>query len=190
MSEEDIYEGCRRGDNAARRALYDRYGGALLAIGLRYVADMPAAEDLLHDVFIRAFTHFDSFTFRGEGSIKAWMARMMVNAAVDYIRKKQAIHAVEAGTLKEDEPIEEDCDAADIPANKIMEFIRELPDGYRTVFNLFVFEKKSHREIAALLGINEKSSSSQLTRARQLLARRINQYLNDENTSRYGTTRK
>ena len=133
MTEEEIYEGCRSGDDAARKELYVRYAGKLLAIGMRYLADKESAEDTLHDVFVKVYGSFGKFKYLGSGSLQAWLTRVMV--------------------------------------------IGELPAGYRAVFNLFVFEKKSHKEIAEMLGVSEKTSSSQFLRARKALSRKIYEYL-------------
>lgn len=180
MTEEEIYAGCRRGDNSSRRELYDRYSGVMLAIGMRYLADRPTAEDVLHDVFVNVFCNFEKFTFRGEGSLKAWLKRVMVNASLDWLRKDSQTDTVEPDTLKDDESYVTTDGVETVPAEVIMRFVQALPQGYRTVFNLYIFEEKSHKEIAALLGINEKSSSSQLSRAKAILAREINDYMKKE----------
>ena len=179
MDEERLAEGCRRGDNAARRELYDRYAGRLLAICVRYVGDRATGEDLMHDAFLKIYGAFDRFTFRGKGSLRAWIERITVNVALEWLRTRNRL-----GTLPLDEGRVADtlaepqaAEVARVPREVLMEFVAELPDGYRTVFNLYCIEGLPHREIARLLGINEKSSSSQLFRARSLLARRIRTYL-------------
>lgn len=174
--EEEIYRGCLRGDNRSRKELYNQYAGKLLAIGLRYLGDRETAEDVLHDVFIQVFGSFDKFSYRGKGSLLAWLSRIMVNTSLEHLRKaKISDEMVSIDTLQDDIV---DADSVDlIPEEVLMRFIQELPDGYQTVFNLYTFEDKSHKEIAQLLGINERSSSSQYFRARSLLAKRINEYL-------------
>ena len=167
MSEEELSDLCRQGDNRARRELYERYSGALMAVCLRYVADRETAEDVLHDGFIRIFQSMNRFTYIGEGSLKAWLSRVMANEALGYLRKQNA----EIPDMPD-----EDEDVDDIPQSVLMELIRQLPDGYRTVFNLYVFEEKSHKEIAALLGITEHTSSSQFYRAKCLLMKKIKEY--------------
>ncbi len=177
MTEEEIYVGCRRGDGASQREMYNRYSGIMLVVGLRYVVDRQAAEDILHDVFIGVFSHFEKFSFRGEGSLKAWLKRVMVNASLDYLRRSRSFQTVDADALKDEEiPVDEEV-AESVPADVVMRFIQALPYGYRTVFNLYTFERRSHREIAEMLGINEKSSSSQLSRAKAILVREINDYM-------------
>ena len=144
MEEQELAERCRQGDNLARKELYERYAGRMLSVCLRYAGDRETAQDLMHDGFLKLFDSFDKFTWRGEGSLRAWMERVMVNTVLQYL---------------------------------LMQFISELPAGYRTVFNLYIFEEKSHKEIARLLGINEKSSASQLTRAKATLAAKVREWM-------------
>ena len=157
MEERILAERCKAGDNDARRELYTRFGGRLLGICLRYVGDRATAEDLLHDCFIKVFAAIDRFSWRGEGSLRAWMERIAVNVSLEALRQKRRL-----------------------PYDDLKRLIAELPDGYRTVFNLYCIEELSHREIAERLGISEKTSSSQLFRAKALLARRIKEYVKDK----------
>ena len=178
MEEQELAEHCRRGDRAAYKVLYERYAGRLLSVCLRYVGQRDVAEDLLHDGFLRLFNSFDKFTWRGEGSLKAWMERVMVNQALQYLRRNDVMHkpvALDEVPEVFDEPDSTDIDA--IPREVLMGFIADLPTGYRTVLNLYVFEGKSHKEIATLLGINEKSSASQLTRAKASLAVKVREWI-------------
>ena len=91
MEEQELADGCRRGDNKARRELYERYAGRMLALCQRYVGSREEAEDLLHDGFLKLYSSFDKFTWRGEGSLRAWMERVMVNIVLQYLRHDQAI---------------------------------------------------------------------------------------------------
>ena len=158
MEEQELAERCRQGDNLARKELYERYAGRMLSVCLRYAGDRETAQDLMHDGFLKLFDSFDKFTWRGEGSLRAWMERVMVNTPEAY-----------------EEPEGSSIDV--IPQKVLMQFISELPAGYRTVFNLYIFEEKSHKEIARLLGINEKSSASQLTRAKATLAAKVREWM-------------
>ncbi len=179
MNEFELSEKCRQGNNAARQQLYERYAGRLLAICLRYTGERETAQDLLHDGFIKIFASFDKFSWRGEGSLRAWLERVMVNEALQFLRKKDVMsHALNLDDSPQLFEATEDPEVETIPQNILMQFISELPDGYRTVFNLYTFEDKSHKEIAGLLGINEKPSASQLFRAKNALAKRIKEYLN------------
>ena len=178
MEEFELSELCRLGNNRARKELYEQYAGRMLGICLRYIGDRDTAQDLLHDGFIKIFDSFDKFTWRGEGSLRAWMERVMVNIALQYLRKNDVMN--QSTPLEElpeeyEEPDTSDVEA--IPQKVLMQFIEELPVGYRTVFNLYTFEDKSHKEIAQALGINEKSSASQLFRAKSVLAKRVKEWI-------------
>jgi RNA polymerase sigma-70 factor (ECF subfamily) len=177
-----MIEGCRTGDNSARKAFYDLYSKRMLAVCYRYTGDEDAAHDVLHDGFIKIFTRFN---FRGECSLDTWVARIMVNQCLDYLRRNKRINGVISSEELPDLPDEAEADAALMGGQLSNEVLRELvtglPDGCREVFNLFVFEEKSHKEIAALLGIKEHSSTSQLHRAKHMLMKKIKDYrLNEE----------
>ena len=179
MEEQILAEGCRKGDDMARKELYDRYAGRLLSICMRYAGDRATAEDLLHDAFLKIYGAFDRFTYRGTGSLRAWIERITVNVALEWLRSrnKLSMTVLDDGRQLPDIPEPDPSEVARIPRDVLMGFVSELPDGYRTVFNLYCIEEYSHRDIARMLGINEKSSSSQLFRARAMLARRIRAYL-------------
>lgn len=178
MGEFELSESCRQGCQLARKELYERFAGRMLSICMRYTGNRDTAQDLVHDGFIKIFNSFDKFTWRGEGSLRAWMERVMINIALQFLRKNDVIQfsePLDESTERVDEPTPSDMDT--IPEQVLMQFISELPSGYRTVFNLYVLEDKSHKEIADILGINEKSSASQLFRAKTTLARKIKEWL-------------
>lgn len=174
LSERELLRLVRSGDPTGTRALYERYVGYLTAVCSRYVPDRAAVKDILQDAFISIFTRIADFEFRGEGSLRAWMTRIVVNAALKSLRGSGRLSYVEELPDREQEDLET---LPQVPPAVLADMIKALPDGYRTVFNLFVFEKKSHKEIAELLGIKENSSASQFFRARALLARQIKDYL-------------
>lgn len=175
-------ERCRQGDNAARRELYERYSGRMLGLCLRYVGDGEVAHDLMHDGFLKFFDAFDRFTWRGKGSLRAWMERVMVNVVLEHLRKKDVMSQALSLEDTHEAYLETDVAAVEtIPQKELMRFVRELPVGCRTVFNLYIFEKKSHKEIARLLGIKEKSSASQLSRAKAILAAKVREWLKINN---------
>ena len=164
----------RRRDKAAMKVLYDRYVGYLTAVCARYIPDDDEVKDILQEAFIKVFQSMDRFSWRGEGSLKAWLTRIVVNDSLKALRRKKPLSL--SATLAE--PVEEEEPAFEaVPLPVIQGMIRQLPDGYRTVFNLFVFEDKSHKEIASLLGIKENSSASQLFHAKAMLARWIKDYI-------------
>ena len=174
LSERELLRLVRSGDPTGTRALYERYVGYLTAVCSRYVPDRAAVKDILQDAFISIFTRIADFEYRGEGSLRAWMTRIVVNAALKSLRGSGRLSYVEEIPDREEEDLET---LPQVPPAILADMIKALPDGYRTVFNLFVFEKKSHKEIAELLGIKENSSASQFFRARALLARQIKDYL-------------
>lgn len=144
------------GDNRARKELYEQYAGRMLGVCLRYAGDRDMAQDLVHDGFLKIFDSFDKFTWRGEGSLRAWMERVMVNTALQFLRKNDVMNQTMALDEVPETYDEPDASAVEaIPQKVLMQFINELPAGYRTVFNLYTFEDKSHKEIAQMLGINE-----------------------------------
>lgn len=158
------------------KLFYERYAGYLTAVCSRYVPDRAEVKDILQDAFVKMFGAVDQFEFRGEGSLRAWASRIVVNGALTSLRKKGRFTAVEnLPDIEEDEPVIADK----VPPAVLQGLIQGLPDGYRTVFNLFVFEKKSHKEIADMLGIKEDSSASQYFRARAQLAKQIKTYLKE-----------
>ena len=179
-NETELIEGCRTGKDSARKELYTLYSKQMLAVCYRYMGDIDAAHDVLHDGFIKIFTHF---TFRGECALSTWVTRVMVTQAIDYLRKRQrfsqlVVNEEQLPDVPDDTYIAENGNR--LSEALLMRFVAELPDGCRTVFNLYVFEEKSHKEIAELLHIKEHSSTSQLHRAKSLLAKRIKEYTKHE----------
>ncbi|MDL2211084.1 sigma-70 family RNA polymerase sigma factor [Bacteroides sp. OttesenSCG-928-M17] len=178
MDEFELSEKCRQGDNLARKVLYERYAGRMLVVCLRYAGDRDRAQDMLHDGFLKIYSSFEKFTWRGEGSLRAWMERVVVNICLEHLRQRDVLsQAADIDNYQEGYQEPDAGEVERIPHHILMKLIGELPEGYRMVFNLFVFEQKSHREIAQQLGINEKSSSSQLFRAKTQLAKRIKEYI-------------
>ena len=181
LTEQELVEGCKRGDDLARRQLYERYAGKLMAICMRYMGNREEAEDLLHDGYIKLYDSFDKFEWQGEGTLPAWMARVMANLALQRLRKNdvmsQSVELENTAELRDDvDRPDEGPDIEIISKKVLMQFIEELPPGYRTVFNMYVFEGKNHIEIGKVLGINNKSSASQLVRARAILKERVNEW--------------
>ncbi|MBQ8008754.1 MAG: sigma-70 family RNA polymerase sigma factor [Bacteroidaceae bacterium] len=181
LTEQELVDGCRRGDDKARRQLYERYAGKMMAICMRYMANREEAEDLLHDGYIKLYGSFEKFEWQGEGTLPAWMGRVMANLALQRLRKNdvmsETVELENTAELREDmDRPDSDPDIETIPKKVLMKFIEELPVGYRTVFNMHVFEGKNHIEIGKELGINNKSSASQLVRARAILKEKVNEW--------------
>lgn len=173
-TEKSLLEAILQGKRTAMRRLYERYSGYAMAVGLRYIADRDAVQDVLQDSFVKVFAAIDRFGYRGEGSLKAWVMRIVANESLNYLKQNQRLQFVDEMPDVADE--DEEVDVKNIPMSVVMQMIQQLPAGYRTVFNQFVFEEKSHREIASDLGIKESTSASQYFRAKNLLAKMIQEY--------------
>lgn len=182
ISGQDLPRLIRQGDTHAMKVLYLRHIGYLKAVCSRYVTTDDDVMDILHDSFIKIITSIGRFTPRGEGSLRSWMARIVANESIDFLRNNARLLIVDdessAMSMESEEPPETD----DIPPDRLHEMIRQLPEGYRTVLNLYVFEGMSHKEIAAMLGIKESSSASQFHRAKSILARKIKEYQSSRHT--------
>jgi RNA polymerase sigma-70 factor (ECF subfamily) len=179
-TERQLLEAIRGGERAALRRLYDRYSGYAMAIGLRYVPERDEVRDVIQDSFVRILTTIGQFDYRGEGSLKSWVSRIVSNRAVDYLRQHQRFLTVD--TIPDEPDIADEPDIGGIPPDVLTAMIGRLPPNYRTVLNLYVFEQQPHREIARMLGIKESTSSSLFFRAKKLLARNIKEYLKSQET--------
>ena len=177
-NEFELLQLVRKGDSSAMKELYRRYIQYLTAVCSRYIITEADLKDVLQESFIKIFTSIDKFEYRGDGSLKAWMARIVVNESLKLLKSNERFDFVQnewdLPEVEHEEDNEPDTD--DVPAQAIQEMIRELPTGYRTVFNLYVFENKSHKEIASILNIKENTSASQLHKAKNKLAEMINAY--------------
>ena len=179
-TERQLLEAIRGGERAALRRLYDRYSGYAMALGLRYVPERDEVRDVIQDSFVRILTTISQFDYRGEGSLKSWVSRIVSNRAVDYLRQHQRFMTVD--TIPDEPDIADEPDIGGIPPDVLTAMIGRLPPNYRTVLNLYVFEQQPHREIARMLGIKESTSSSLFFRAKKLLARNIKEYLKSQET--------
>lgn len=158
----------------AKRRLYDRYSGIVMSVCMRYMGNRDDACDVLQDAFIKILTRIGEISFKGEGTLKSWIVRVTVNEALSALRRQ--VHFADTDTLP-DVPEEDEPDVGKVPMEVLVRLIGELPNGYRTVFNMFVMERMGHKEIAQRLGIGVSSSASQLLRAKKILAREINEYI-------------
>ncbi len=164
-------ESLRKKDAVAQKKIFEQYGSFLYRIAYRYVRNRMTAEDLVVDSFLKIFDGATNFRFDNLRSFEAWMRKIVVNESLMLLRKQANFHL-----MPESEAIEipVDDNALDsISSDEIYQLIAELPDGYRTVFNLFAIEGYSHKEIAEKLNINEGTSKSQLNHARKLLQKKI-----------------
>ena len=165
------------GNRIAMKRFYDDYSGYLTAVCARYIPSREDVKDLLQESFLKIFKAIHRFEYRGEGSLRAWSTRIVVNESLRHLKANEKMQFT---TLAEDDlpnpADDQEPDIEDIPTPVILEMIRALPPGYRTVFNLYVFEEKSHKEIASILHIAESSSASQLHRAKGILMKEIELY--------------
>lgn len=172
MNEQQLIDGCKRGERGAQKELYEMYSRKMMGVCLRYVNERETARDLLQDGFVKVFTSMDSYS--GAGSFEGWMRKIFVNCALEYLRRSDVLR--EATDLDNTgELIQPDSSAiSDLSAAELMQLIQELPAGFRTIFNMFAIEGYSHKEISEMLNITESTSRSQFTRAKQMLQRKIN----------------
>lgn len=174
--EQRLAEQIRRGDNAAMRVFCSLYVPHLKAVCARYIVNQEDVRDVLQEILISIITHISDFRYRGTGSLQAWSMRIAVNESLNFIRKNRHHELALLKQNTDDIVEEEDPPIEDIPPEVIQQMVKQLPTGYRTVFNLYVFEDKSHQEIAQLLGISVNTSTSQLHKAKNLLAQMIQTY--------------
>ena len=181
-TEQQLLHALQRGDPQAGRRFYERFAGLTMAIALRYTSCREAAEDVVQDGFVKVLTAIDHFDYQGEGTLKAWVARVVANRACDYVKEHERMTFVERLPDTPDEPPDEGTAVEDVPPDVLTAMISQLPAGYRMVLNLYVFEHCQHSEIARRLGIRENSSASQLSRARKMLRNMMNDYLKKQPT--------
>ena len=164
-----IIDKCKEGDRQAAEKIYQIFSAKMFALCLRFSKDRADAEDTLQDGFIKIFTSIGQYT--GKGSF-------MINTAMEKFRKNSPLQIVEE--LPEIEDNEDIDEEVSIPEEVLADFVNQLPERYKMVFNLYVIEEMSHKDIAALLGINEGTSKSNLARAREILKRKVKEYLDHE----------
>ncbi len=176
ISEKEIIMDCVSGKRRAFKLIYDKYAARMLGICMRYCVNKAEAEDVLQEGFIKVFKNINKF--RHEGSFEGWIKRIMVNTSINYFHA----NAKHKNEISLDENIESryagedsiEIEDGNIGKEILMKLIQDLPDGYRMVFNLYVFEDYSHKEIAEILNVSESTSKSQLSKARQSLRKKIN----------------
>jgi len=167
MTEEVLLQGCIKNDASAQQELYQRYSPKMLSVCYRYAKTREDAEDMLQEGFIKVFSQINKFEKRG--SLEGWILRIIVHTCINHLKKNKKfndnVDLAHAGNLV----IREDYIPSIIQAKQIVETIRTLPVGYRTVLNLYAIEGYSHKEIGQLLDIEESTSRSQYTRAKTML---------------------
>ena len=173
--DEQIVKDCIAGKRQAQKLLFETFAPVMLGVCMRYCHDRDEAEDILQEAFIKVFQNLHSF--RGEGSLAGWIKRVIVNHAINYINKRNKIARHEKiDEIKETEILDFN-ETVEFPDEYnpalLLKLIQDLPEGYRTVFNLHIFEDYGHKEIAHILGITENTSKTQLFKARRWLKNKI-----------------
>ena len=151
--------------------MYDRYAGKMYAVCLRYARSSADAADILQEGFVKVFTKIDQFHF--QGSFEGWVRRIMVNTALRTYQRQRFDLEQSGYERMPDAPVDPDA-IATLSEQELLALIAKLPDGYRMVFNLVAVEGFSHAEAAEMLGIQESTSRSQLTKARRWLVEQVN----------------
>ncbi|MEJ7768113.1 MAG: sigma-70 family RNA polymerase sigma factor [Chitinophagaceae bacterium] len=167
MTEESILQGCLRNESIAQKELYNRYSPKMLAVCYRFGHNREDAEDMLQEGFIKVFSQIH--TFRNQGAFEGWIRRIIVHTCINNLKKNkkfsESVDLIHATTMQ----VREESVPSIVQAKQVVECIRLLPLGYRTVLNLYAIEGYSHKEISGMLEIEESTSRSQYTRAKQML---------------------
>ena len=169
--EGEMIEGAKRGDRRSQKAIFDLLSPKMFAVCLRYMGDRDAAEDILQDGFVTLFSKLDSYS--GAGSFEGWARRIFVNTALMSLRKKDALKNTEDLDVAWNVASNDPSPIQKIGNDDLLKMVASLPPGFRAVFNMYIIEGYSHKEIAETLGISETTSRSQLQRARMLMQSKI-----------------
>ncbi|MBP9104311.1 MAG: RNA polymerase sigma factor [Chitinophagaceae bacterium] len=174
IPESDLITGCIEGNRRMQEILYSRFSAKMYGVCLRYASNAAEAEDILQEGFIKIFKKID--TFRSEGSFEGWVRRIFVNTAIEHFRRRKYLTPV---TEKEENTIEGKYISVldELAEQDILNLVQELSPGYRTVFNMYVVEGYTHKEIGDILGISEGTSKSQLSRAKVILQDMVRTYI-------------
>jgi RNA polymerase sigma factor (sigma-70 family) len=170
VTEKDLIEGCLKGDRVLQRNLFEQFSPLMLSICRRYIKERDTAEEVMVGGFTKVFDKLNQF--KSEGSFEGWIRRIMVNESLTWIRKNKTMY-LEVDIEEANREIDFDAAHTTLETEALLELIQELPQGYRTVFNLFAIEGYNHKEIADQLGISVNTSKSQLSRARVYLQKEL-----------------
>ena len=164
LTEENLIAACKRQDRKAQKLLFDRFSPTMLGVCRRYVKNLEEAEDVIVEGCFKVLTKIDMYS--AEGSFEGWIRRIMINESLMHLRKVDHFRFTEEIDANIDLP-EVPTIVEEMAAKEILDMMDELPNGYRTVFNLYVVEGYKHREIAEELGISINTSKSQLILAKK-----------------------
>lgn len=167
MTEQSIIAGCLQNDPLAQRELYNRYSPKMLSVCYRFAQNREDAEDMLQEGFIKVFTQIH--TFQNKGAFEGWIRRIVIHTCINLLKKHKKFHEQLSLEYAETVQFREETIPSMMQARQVVECIRQLPLGYRTVLNLYAIEGFSHKEIGTMLDIEESTSRSQYTRAKNML---------------------
>lgn len=174
MNDETLVDKCIAGDPKGQQLLFDRFSPLMMGVVLRYINDKERANDVLQDAFIKVFKNLSRF--KKKGSLEGWVRRIVVNTALDQIRKNKKFQKnVEIDDISINMSKASDAEEQ-LEAESLMQIVQQLPEGYRLVFNMYAIEGYSHKEIAEQLAISESTSKSQYSRAKSTLREVLKKY--------------
>ena len=176
---EEVIAGCIKNDRRSQHKLYVMFYSKLMGVCLRYAQNESEAQDIVQEGFIKVFNKLEGYN--NIGSFEGWVKRIVVNTAIDYYRKNKKLRfQADSEYIDKMGEVLEEADSDDseyaIDTSLIIKEVQELSPAYRTIFNLYVVEGYSHREIAETLGISEGTSKSNLAKAKKNLKTRLKQY--------------
>lgn len=170
-SENELIDGCIVNDRKAQKLLYEKYSRKMFGVCIRYAKSREEAEDILADAFVQVFVKLSSF--KREGSFEGWIRRIVVNTAITSYRNNLKFNANDDLSEINNLSSEDDSAIDQMSVQQLKKIIQEMPDGYRTIFNLYAIEGYNHREIAELLNLNEGTSKSQYSKAKKWMQARL-----------------
>lgn len=171
MNEQAILQGCLRKDPLCQRELYNHFSPRMLSVCYRFSQSREDAEDMLQEGFIKVFTQLQ--TFEGKGAFEGWIRRIIVHTCINFLKKHKKFNESIGLEYAEDLSAKEESIASVMQGRQVIECLRQLPMGYRTVLNLYAIEGYSHKEIGEMLEIGESTSRSQYTRAKAMLEKML-----------------
>lgn len=167
-----LINGCAKRDRACQQKIYELYYGKMMGVCLRYTGNREEAKDLLHDGFIKVFENIKKFNF--SGSFDGWVRRIMINTTIDYFRKNKNVFVKDADEFANLEMEEQEIEVlSQLKTEDILKLVQQLSPAYRAVFNMYVIEGLSHKEVAEELGISVGTSKSNLAKAKHNLKKLI-----------------
>jgi RNA polymerase sigma-70 factor (ECF subfamily) len=183
MDHQKLVKDCLKGKPQAQRELYELFSKEMLGVCYRYTRSMKDAEDVLQEGFVKVFRNL--VQYKQEGELGAWIRRIMVNSALNFLKRNRKYQQEMYFTQEYLHPVADDDPIIRIQAKELADLIRQLPHGYQVIFNLHAVEGYSHVEIGELLGISDGTSRSQYSRARNLLITWIENFSTDKKKEKY-----